>query len=289
MMAGITFANGILTINGNNFDDVAEVRFEDDQVHVDLEGIEDDGTGDYEDDETRAIAVVTEIVFNGYDGDDRLEVTVNDLDDGVSVNNVLLKFYGGTNDNALSQFGGGIKTTALGSLGNDSLQGSRFDYILNGGSNNDTYVFVLRSVGFCRPRKTTPDQSDYQDHPRGEHHGPQRVERITNRLPCCGPVHRGRKRGPQNHQHTHRDGDRCGPTGYAAADHAQQEQSEHATGKNAGELPPGVEQTFLRVRHANSDPRANCAPGQGGGAQHDDGFAFTGARPEVALVNVAIR
>ncbi|MEX2310028.1 MAG: hypothetical protein WD738_20825 [Pirellulales bacterium] len=150
MMAGdISFneANGILTITGAGFDDVVEVRFEGDEVKVDLEATEDDGTGTDDESQTENIADVTKIVFNGLAGNDKLTVFVDELDAGVTVNNVVLEFNGGNNDDELVQNGGGIKTTALGGLGNDKLEGSRFNDVLDGGANNDTYVYRGRSVG----------------------------------------------------------------------------------------------------------------------------------------------
>ena len=99
MMAGdISFANGILTITGDSLDDVAVVRFEEDEVHVDLDVEESDGGTDGHS-QTEDIADVTRIVFNGFAGDDRLTVFVDQLDQGVTVNDVVLEFNGeGNND-----------------------------------------------------------------------------------------------------------------------------------------------------------------------------------------------
>jgi Ca2+-binding RTX toxin-like protein len=156
MMAGdISFNddNGVLTITGAGLDDVAEVRFVEDKVEVDLYSQElDDGEieidhSDLDGDDAPDIADVTKIVFNGFGGDDTLTINVGQLDQGESVNNVVLEFNGGANDDELIQNGGGIKTTALGEGGNDRLEGSRFNDVLNGGADNDTYVYRGRAVG----------------------------------------------------------------------------------------------------------------------------------------------
>ena len=163
MMAGdISFANGILTITGDSLDDVAVVRFEEDEVHVDLTVQESDGGTD-DHDETEEIADVAKIVFNGFAGDDRLTVFVDELDQGVTLNNVVLEFNGEGNNDELIQNNGGIKTTALGGSGDDKLEGSRFDDILDGGANNDTYVFRGRNVGSDELREAANVGTDTLD------------------------------------------------------------------------------------------------------------------------------
>jgi Ca2+-binding RTX toxin-like protein len=143
-----------LTINGTDANDVATVRF---FAEVDNEGEEDEeveykveveiDNGDDEDEFTRLISEVTKITFNGGDGDDKLTVSVEDLDQGVSVDLIELFFNGGADNDELAQNGGGIKTAADGGSGDDKLEGSRFNDTLIGGANNDTYVFRGRNVG----------------------------------------------------------------------------------------------------------------------------------------------
>ncbi len=165
MMTGdISFneANGILTITGAAFDDVAEVRFEGNEVEVDLIATEDDGDGTDHTDQTENIADVSKIVFNGFAGADRLTVFVENVAAGV-LNNIELEFNGGSNNDTLVQNDGGIKTTALGGSGNDKLEGSRFNDILDGGADNDTYVFRGRAVGSDEVREAANVGTDTLD------------------------------------------------------------------------------------------------------------------------------
>jgi Ca2+-binding RTX toxin-like protein len=138
MVAGIFFADGIITIDGDNYDDVADVRFEGNQVRVDLEATEPDGSGDDEFSLTKPISDVTKIVFNGLAGDDELTVDVRNLNSGVTLDNVYLDFRGGAdNDRLYSDLEGGIRVVARGEDGNDTLQGSRFRDTLEGGAGDD--------------------------------------------------------------------------------------------------------------------------------------------------------
>src|SRR5262245_21644103 len=142
MFAGdIDFDNGILTINGDNLDDVADVRFEGDQVIVDLTVQESDGGTDHHDRDVD-IDDVTKIVFNGFDGKDKLNLTVGTLDAGVSVAGVELEFHGGDKDDVLDNLTptSGVKTTAFGDAGNDTLEGGRFNDKFDGGAGNDTLI-----------------------------------------------------------------------------------------------------------------------------------------------------
>ena len=159
MMAGdITFSGGILTINGAGFDDVVEVRFEGDEVNVDLTAKKGSASnaGTDHTDRDEDISDVTKIVFNGFAGKDKLTVFVDNLDSDVNLDNVVLEFHGGENDDTLTQNQGGVRTTAFGDAGRDILQGSRFNDILEGGAGNDdltggtgkdTYRFVGSVLG----------------------------------------------------------------------------------------------------------------------------------------------
>jgi Ca2+-binding RTX toxin-like protein len=150
MMAGdISFDNHILTITGAGYNDTAQIRFEGDKVHVDLYSAESIGDTDPDHhDEDKDIDEVTKIVFNGFAGEDKVEVVVNTLDSGETLDNISLEFHGGDNNDTLTQkTGGGIRTVANGDAGDDTLQGSRFTDTLDGGANNDTYVFSGSTMG----------------------------------------------------------------------------------------------------------------------------------------------
>jgi len=153
MMAGdisYSSSNHILTINGAGYDDVAQVRFEGSRVYVDLIAGESGGGTDHHDFDKK-ISDVSKIVFNGLAGNDTLTVVNNQLNSGVTLDNVQLEFHGDNGDDHLfSPLQGGVRTVAFGGFGNDTLQGSRYDDILeggsgdddlSGGSGNDKYVF----------------------------------------------------------------------------------------------------------------------------------------------------
>jgi Ca2+-binding RTX toxin-like protein len=127
-----------LTINGAGYDDVAVVRFEGNKVYADLLAGEGNGGTDHHD-KDKNISDVSKIVFNGFAGNDRLNVVVNQLNSGVTLDNVVLEFHGGDNDDQLiNQLQGGVKVLAFGEAGNDILQGSKFNDVLEGGTGNDT-------------------------------------------------------------------------------------------------------------------------------------------------------
>ncbi|HVT27952.1 MAG TPA: calcium-binding protein [Lacipirellulaceae bacterium] len=157
MMAGdISFSNHILTISGASLNDVAQIRFEDDRVHVDLYAQLINGGTDHQN-KTKDITDVTRVIFDGFDGNDTLNVVVNELDSDVTLNNITLEFHGGANnDRLIDDPLGGIKTFAYGEAGNDTLWGGRFDDVLEGGLGNDElhggaggdrYVFSGQALG----------------------------------------------------------------------------------------------------------------------------------------------
>jgi Ca2+-binding RTX toxin-like protein len=165
MKAGdISYDNHVLTITGTGSNDIAQIRFEGDEVHVKLDAGES-GVG-IDHDEDKDIEDVTRIVFNGFAGEDTVQVDVNSLDSDVTLDNITLEFHGGDNNDTLKQTGGGIATIANGDAGSDSLQGSRYndtlnggadsdslegaagDDIMDGGAGNDTYVFAGSNLGF---------------------------------------------------------------------------------------------------------------------------------------------
>ena len=89
-----------LLINGDDYKDVAHVRFEGSRVYADLVSTKSDGTTNHLLLDKK-IDDVSRIVFNGFAGDDSLSVVVN-LSSGTTLNNVLLEFHGGDNDDRCS-------------------------------------------------------------------------------------------------------------------------------------------------------------------------------------------
>src|SRR6476660_8134652 len=134
MKAGdISYDNGVLTITGTGYNDVAQISFDGDQVHVDLNA--DGSDPDHKD---KDIDEVSRIVFNGFGGEDTVSVEVDTLDSGETLDNITLEFHGGDQNDTLTQSGGGITTIAQGDAGNDTLHGSRYNDTLNGGADSDT-------------------------------------------------------------------------------------------------------------------------------------------------------
>jgi Ca2+-binding RTX toxin-like protein len=157
MRAGdITFANGILTVTGAGYVDTVTVQFEDDRVSVDLYAKDSSGHTDHHD-KDKDISDVSQIIFNGDAGNDKLTVLVDDLDSDVTLGNVVLEFHGGADDDLLIQSAqGGVTTIASGDAGHDILWGGRFDDVLEGGAGNDDlhggggsdrYVFTGLALG----------------------------------------------------------------------------------------------------------------------------------------------
>ncbi len=160
LMAGdITFDNGVVLINGDTHDDRVEVRFQGNEVQVDLWAKRDNGTEDHHD-LRRDIFNVTDIAFWGVDGDDRMSIFVDALDTGVDVSQVHLDMIGGDGNDTFTNaqnaaigsqvYGGSGADEMIGGMGfdvfygeagNDVLTGYEGNDLLTGGSGNDTYVF----------------------------------------------------------------------------------------------------------------------------------------------------
>src|SRR5262249_60943349 len=105
MKAGHTDFNsdtGVLTITVAGYNDTAQIRFEGDQVHVDLYAGESGGGTDHHD-RDKDIEDVTKIVFNGFAGADTVNVEVDTLDSGETLDYVSLEFHGGDNNDTLTQ------------------------------------------------------------------------------------------------------------------------------------------------------------------------------------------
>src|SRR4029079_13210527 len=122
---------GVLSINGDSRNDQAYISFEGDEVHVELDSVDDDMDVD--------ISEVSSIIFNGFAGNDTVQVDVHTLDSGVTLNYLGFEFHGGDDNDTLTQTGGGVFTWAYGENGNDSLQGGRFTDLLEGGAGDDIF------------------------------------------------------------------------------------------------------------------------------------------------------
>jgi Ca2+-binding RTX toxin-like protein len=145
---------GALTIMGTSNNDTALIRFEGDEVHVELYVGDSDGDPDHDRDVD--IADVTSIIFNGFAGNDTANVDVQSLDSGVTLNYLGFEFHGGDDSDTLTQSGGGVFTWAYGENGNDTLHGSSVgdlleggagDDILEGGAGSDYYTFAGGNLG----------------------------------------------------------------------------------------------------------------------------------------------
>lgn len=143
LMAGdINFANGIITITGDNFEDTAEARFEGDRVFITLLSKNANGSTD-QDQFNRQIQGVVGIDFDARDGNDSMKVVVNALNAGVDLSPITLGFYGGNgNDTFTNATNAAIKSYAIGDFGDDVLSGGGGLDFLIGGDGNDVYKFV---------------------------------------------------------------------------------------------------------------------------------------------------
>lgn len=165
MMAGdIDFSNGVITIEGDDGFDSAEVVFQGDQVRIDLLS-QDISGGDFDDhDLTRDIDDVDRIVFHGFAGSDVMSVTQAMLAAGIDLSQITVEFHGGDQSDTFYNdtlapsiaFGGAHVDYLTGGLGDDELYGEAGDDflegrqgndLLHGGLNNDTYVFSGGNLG----------------------------------------------------------------------------------------------------------------------------------------------
>jgi Ca2+-binding RTX toxin-like protein len=153
--ADIAFNGGIVDITGTDGDDFVEVRFDDDDIHIELTYPDDDGSGTDDIDRRYDIEDVTQIRFHGGDGDDEMVMFIDELDNGVTLNHIYARFYGeGDNDTFDNQTN--IRSYIYGGEGDDTLLGgSSYDYIygdqgndtLNGREGNDYYYFTGANLG----------------------------------------------------------------------------------------------------------------------------------------------
>lgn len=98
-------------------------------VAVDLIAGESGGGTDHTD-RDEDISDVQKIVFNGFAGKDRLTVFVDNLDSGVNLDNVVLEFHGGANDDTLiNELTVGMRTVAFGDAGQAGALRSKRHYL----------------------------------------------------------------------------------------------------------------------------------------------------------------
>jgi Ca2+-binding RTX toxin-like protein len=151
--ADITFSGGIVDITGTDGDDFVEVRFDDDDVHIELTYPDGSGTDDI--DKRYDIEDVKQIRFHGGDGDDEMIMFIDELDNGVTLNHIYARFYGeGDNDTFDNQtnvrsyiYGGEGDDTLLGGSSNDYIYGDQGNDTLNGREGNDYYYFTGANLG----------------------------------------------------------------------------------------------------------------------------------------------
>ena len=143
LMAGdINFANGIISLTGDNYVDTAEARFEGDRVFITLLSKNANGSTD-QDQFNRQIQGVVGIEFDARNGDDTMNVVVNALNAGVDISPITIQFYGSNgNDTFKNATNAAIKSNAHGDAGDDVLSGGGGDDYLSGGADNDVYKFI---------------------------------------------------------------------------------------------------------------------------------------------------
>ena len=168
MAADIALNNGVLEIEGTSYNDIIEIRFHEDHVHVEAE------QGFSDRNRTYSIEDINRIEIRGNAGDDQVHLFVDDLDNGITLNQIDLEFLGGDhNDTLLNEtdiptwadggnhhdtlvggwgndvlLGGSGNDTLEGKGGNDTLEGGLGNDNLEGGTGDDTYRFVGYNLGF---------------------------------------------------------------------------------------------------------------------------------------------
>lgn len=118
LMAGITFGNGVVTIEGTNSRDIGTVNVYGDQVQVTL-------TGPTTQTKNLKLSDVREIVFRGYGSNDEFHNNTN----------IRSSAWGGSGDDYLS--GGGNTDTFDGGSGTDTIYGRGGIDRLSGGTETD--------------------------------------------------------------------------------------------------------------------------------------------------------
>lgn len=156
MAADIDYQSSTKTlfVKGDNFVDTVQVRFNGNDVKVDLYSTRSNGST-YHEDRTKRIADVARILVQGLAGNDTLNIIQGTLNSGVTLNNTAIEFAGDQGNDAMDNqtavrttayggdgndvFRGGASTDRLfGDAGNDTLEGRGGDDLLRGGINNDT-------------------------------------------------------------------------------------------------------------------------------------------------------
>ena len=156
MAADISYQSSTKTlfVTGDNQADTVQVRFNGNDVKVDLYSTRSNGSTHHED-RTKRISDVAKIIVQGFAGNDTLNIVQGTLNSGVTLNNTAVEFAGDqgndTMDNQTSVrttayggdgndvFRGGASADRLfGDAGNDTLDGRGGDDLLRGSTNNDT-------------------------------------------------------------------------------------------------------------------------------------------------------
>ena len=165
MAADISYQSSTKTlfITGDSFSDTVQVRFNGNDVKVDLYSTRSNGSTHHED-RTKRISDVARIAFQGFAGNDNLNIIQGTLNNGVTLNNTIVEFSGDQGNDTLDNQTA-VRTIAYGGEGNDvfrggssidrfygdagndilegrggddTLEGRGGDDVLRGGTNNDT-------------------------------------------------------------------------------------------------------------------------------------------------------
>jgi Ca2+-binding RTX toxin-like protein len=131
-----SFSTKTLTISGDQLNDRVDVRFEGSNVKVDLYAQRSNGTFDHSD-RTKSIGSVNKIVFNGFSGNDALNITQGNLNSGVTLANTRVEFNAAAGNDTMDN-SASVVTTATGGDGNDSFVGGPLSDNLNGQAGNDS-------------------------------------------------------------------------------------------------------------------------------------------------------
>jgi Ca2+-binding RTX toxin-like protein len=139
LMAGdITYdaTSKLLFVTGDQFNDQVEVRFQGNDVHVDLKTQRSNGTFDHRD-RTKRIGDVQRVIVSGLNGDDSVSVVQGTLNNGVTLANIQVEFGGGGGNDVFTN-ASAARSNVFGGDGNDLLVGGSNVDRMYGDAGNDT-------------------------------------------------------------------------------------------------------------------------------------------------------
>ncbi len=138
MAADIDYQSSTKTlfVTGDSRNDTVQVRFNGNDVKVDLYSTRSNGSTHHED-RTKRISDVTKIIVKGFAGNDTLNIIQGTLNNGVTLANTTVEFSGDQDNDTLDNQTA-VRVIGYGGDGNDILRGGSSADSLFGDAGNDT-------------------------------------------------------------------------------------------------------------------------------------------------------